>query len=223
MCETTAKLHPFEAAGLGLAPFRLLSMERVWFVSCPGDPGKPGGTCDYCGQGIANVFRIESHDGKRFGVGCDCVAKIGRADNRLLTAVQREKARVLREAKAAERATRAAERRAKTDAELAAQRERNGGLTDAELRQQREAAEAAALAEQLTAENGWLIDALAYVGGDFARDMREALTRQTLASLSPRCVCILRDIYGKQCGRYGSKKYAAAVAEFDSRLPVDVG
>lgn len=31
--------------------------------------------CDYCSNGIMNVFVIKSSDGKEFKVGCDCVAK----------------------------------------------------------------------------------------------------------------------------------------------------
>ena len=34
------------------------------------------GTCDHCLRGISNCYNIESADGKRFVVGCDCVEKL---------------------------------------------------------------------------------------------------------------------------------------------------
>ena len=92
MQATTTTIHPFEAAGLGKAPFRFVGMteergpiKRVGADGAVleiGAPGQPMGTCDYCGQGIALVCAIESADGKRFKVGSDCVLKVCRADNR---------------------------------------------------------------------------------------------------------------------------------------------
>ena len=89
--------HPFERAGLGLAPFRCVGVERRvgpiksvmrmpggGLVECEvGSPGQPMGTCEYCGQGIADCYVITSADGARFIVGCDCVAKVARDDNRV--------------------------------------------------------------------------------------------------------------------------------------------
>ena len=69
------KVHVFESAGLGLAPFRLDGFSESKFQAAPGAPVQPGSTCDYCGQGIMIVCAIRSADGKRFKVGCDCVAK----------------------------------------------------------------------------------------------------------------------------------------------------
>lgn len=89
MTTTTAiKIHPFERAGLGVAPFRCVGVERrvgpikqlvtmngVQVEVEIGAPGQPMGCCDYCHTGIADCFIIRSSDGKRFVVGCDCVAK----------------------------------------------------------------------------------------------------------------------------------------------------
>lgn len=80
--------HPFERAGLGLAPFRFVGMVEKLYVSCPGAPAQPGGTCDYCSNGIRYVYNIRSADGKTFGVGSECVRKIERADNRLVKSVE---------------------------------------------------------------------------------------------------------------------------------------
>lgn len=75
-------VHCFERRGLGKAPFRVVGYGREVFQAIPGDPAcplQPGTCCDYCGQGIMDVAYIEASDGKRFKVGCDCVARVGDA------------------------------------------------------------------------------------------------------------------------------------------------
>ena len=74
-------MHPFEEAGFGRAPYRFDGVTRNWFTAFAGDPGKPGGSCDYCGQGIAYEYWVVSADGRRFKVGCDCIDKLARRDN----------------------------------------------------------------------------------------------------------------------------------------------
>ena len=83
-------IHPFEKAGLGRAPFRLVFVEErrgpIRYVdpktgiemTC-GSPGQPMGSCAYCATGIATCCGILSADGKRFIVGSDCVRKTGQA------------------------------------------------------------------------------------------------------------------------------------------------
>lgn len=117
-------VHKFERAGLGQAPFRCVgfSEERGpirralpnGVMMEIGSPGQPMGTCDYCGQGIANVFHILSADGRRFKVGCDCVQKTG--DAGLVKVVSKQANKIRREATA----KRNAERIAALRAELAA-------------------------------------------------------------------------------------------------------
>lgn len=63
----------FERAGMGLAPFTLRGVEEKVYIACPGATPQAAGTCDFCGTGIRYVFHIESSDGKKWGVGCDCV------------------------------------------------------------------------------------------------------------------------------------------------------
>ena len=85
-------VHTFERSGLGKAPFRYVG--QIWQDIAYGEvvlnraewdatgiraSTKPGGTCDYCGAYILNMFQIESADGKRFKVGSDCVLKTGDA------------------------------------------------------------------------------------------------------------------------------------------------
>lgn len=60
------QLHPFEAAGLGLAPFGLVAVEDMGRV-CRG--------CSYCGTGIRYVCTLRDRTGKTFIVGTDCVRK----------------------------------------------------------------------------------------------------------------------------------------------------
>ena len=84
MTETTTetKIHRFEAAGLGKAPFRCVGVEhRVGPIKIGefwvGSPGQPMGSCNFCGQSIADCFVIRSADAREFIVGCDCVEKTG--------------------------------------------------------------------------------------------------------------------------------------------------
>lgn len=72
-------VHCFERAGLGKAPFKIVGSYECKWRACPGAPIQCGGSCDYCGQGIMYAVAIRSADGKRFKVGCDCVARTGDA------------------------------------------------------------------------------------------------------------------------------------------------
>lgn len=137
MKATATSVHPFEEAGLGLAPFKFIGVfedrgphrfvDKATGVEMEiGAPGQPMGSCAYCGQGIALCCTILSADGKRFTVGCDCVAKVARSDNRvspILTEVERwkkERAAEKREAKRQAAWQRSLEVRAEARAALAA-------------------------------------------------------------------------------------------------------
>ncbi len=80
---TATMIHVFEKANLGKAPFEFIEIiSRRGPIKLDngqqvGAPGQPMGTCDYCGTGIADCYLIESADGKRFEVGCECVMKTG--------------------------------------------------------------------------------------------------------------------------------------------------
>ncbi len=110
--EVAREVHPFERAGLGKAPFRFVSCEDKVYVPYHGGPALPGGSCDYCSHEIIGCYWIASADGKRFKVGCDCVEKLDRADNRLVSEVK--KAKLARSRKMA-----AARKEAKLDKERA--------------------------------------------------------------------------------------------------------
>lgn len=107
MKTATQTIHPWEAAGLGRAPFRLLGAvdqnisygERVLgHVAGATLTTKPGGTCAVCGHAITVIYEVESADGNRFPVGCDCVLKLndaamGRQVRTHVNRIQRERSR----------------------------------------------------------------------------------------------------------------------------------
>jgi hypothetical protein len=104
---TATQMHSFEKAGLGLSPFRYVGMEHqeieygqrvIGSVGGCSITTKPGGTCAYCGQYIVNMFQVESADGKRFHVGCDCIEKVGDAGLIKLVAADLKKLKAQREA-----------------------------------------------------------------------------------------------------------------------------
>jgi hypothetical protein len=83
--NATTAVHPFQAAGLGLAPFKLVGhvlpdltadgRRKLGEIGGVEVTTTTGGTCDYCGKSIVNVFRVRSADGRESNVGCDCVQK----------------------------------------------------------------------------------------------------------------------------------------------------
>ncbi len=70
--------HVFEAAGCGVAPFRVVGC-REEFITYPDGTTQASGCCSYCGTGIRNVFIIRDANGREFKVGSDCVEKTGDA------------------------------------------------------------------------------------------------------------------------------------------------
>jgi len=93
--------HPFEAAGLGTAPFKLVGFYVKLWQAAPGQPLRAGSSCDYCGTAIANCYEIQSADGKRFKVGSDCVHKVTPKGDPLRKAVDQDVAKRRREHAAA--------------------------------------------------------------------------------------------------------------------------
>lgn len=91
----TIKIHKFELAGLGKAPFRFVGQTESKFVAAPGVPARPGSTCDYCGTPIMECYWIRSADGKESKVGCDCILKYG--DSGLKKVAQGKRAEKRRE------------------------------------------------------------------------------------------------------------------------------
>jgi vacuolar-type H+-ATPase subunit H len=206
MCTAEA-IHAFESRGLGKAPFRCVGLRENRFT-IPGVPEatKPGGTCDYCGTGIAYECVIQSADGRQFVVGCDCVLK---TDDRGLVSAVKLAQRKARQEKAA------AKHKAAWEAERP-ERERRQRVRDIIASERSFAARNREAA--MTEQNGWLIDVLNGMSGDFVASMAEQLRTNRLGDLSDRCISILREIYAKHHGRRNSKAYSAAEDVFDSHL-----
>lgn len=138
------KIHEFEAAGLGKAPFKFLFIYKIPSSSlAEANPdaynaalrempkGCGCGTCQFCGRAIMFNCIIESSDGKRFAVGTECVNKTGdRGLIKKVTMAARKLAREKREANAeAKRLIWLAEREKEREVERLA----NGGLTNEEM------------------------------------------------------------------------------------------
>lgn len=230
--------HKWQEQGLGVAPFR-----AVCVISLPDRSlaeantsvyntmmaeacqeargfGVGLGTCDSCGMALQNNFVIRDANGKHFVVGCDCVRKTEDAklvDRAEYLEKQRQKA--IREAK---RQAAWEARRAAQEAELQAQRDRNGGLTDAEAAAKQRAEAEEQQRKQVTAENGWLLDVLSRVlyQSNFVDSLMNDLQSRRTSSLSDRCLAILAEIYAKTASgsRKGSKAYNAAEEAFWSKV-----
>jgi len=83
--------HPFEKT-LGAGPYRFVGAVQIRkptatsmdnYKSCYDAAGPRFvtgmGTCAHCGMAIMNVFLVEIGNGDVFGVGCDCIGKVGMA------------------------------------------------------------------------------------------------------------------------------------------------
>ena len=113
---TNTTQHPFEAAGLGKAPFKFIGIEAQdlrygrailnraeYEKTSIAVETKPGDSCAYCGQYIVNMYNVRSADGRTFHVGSDCIEKTG--DRKLIDrakVARLSRERVKREAKAVE-------------------------------------------------------------------------------------------------------------------------
>jgi hypothetical protein len=208
------KIHKFEAAGLGKAPFRCVGLAKIPSPSLAEanpdaynnalralPPKFRCGTCHYCGQPIMNNYLIVSSDGHQFAVGCECVAKTGDAG---LT----NKTKALK--RQADREARAKARQEKYERELQEQRDRNGGLTDDELWQQKQEAKRQAEADKAR-ERAMILGELASRMRDGKKGFRDsiALTMDEGGLPYGRGLEITCDILAKQEGRRGSKAYDA--------------
>lgn len=109
------KIHPFQKAGLGLAPFRFDGVTERVYQACHGAPIQPGSSCDFCGTAIRYEYWILSADNRKSKVGCDCIFKLNQSDKLTSDAkrAKRDHDRAVREArKQAKREERRAARKA---------------------------------------------------------------------------------------------------------------
>jgi hypothetical protein len=104
MSNETITVHPFEKT-LGPGPYKFLGSFSIVKPSekCPtgnyaevnarvaavGKFVRGAGTCAHCNMSIMNVFMVEIGNGEVYGVGCDCIEKVG-LPAKEMTKVQRE-------------------------------------------------------------------------------------------------------------------------------------
>lgn len=92
------KVHKFELAGLGKAPFYFVEAKELHYGNA--SVGQDfGGSCEYCGHYIRVGFFVKSSDNKTFVVGSDCIKKVG--DKGLIKRVNQELAEKKRKADSA--------------------------------------------------------------------------------------------------------------------------
>lgn len=122
--DLTVDVHPFQRAGLGKAPFRVVGVaERVHVI--PGVLSKAGGSCHYCATGIRYAVIVRSADGHVFDVGLDCARKVdGEMYREARRAFREERGREAREAEARSRAEEKIRREQAEDERERAYRER---------------------------------------------------------------------------------------------------
>jgi len=210
------KIHVFENAGLGSAPFKFVG---VYSIPSPSlaehnptaynnqlrmmPPGYGCGACSYCGMPIMHNYLINSADGRKFAVGCDCVQKTG--DAGLIDAAKAAKRK-------AEREAREAKREADRKSRLQSERDRNGGLTDWEVKEKRRAEEKAAR-DKLLEPIKKQLEPFAYYLERFqsSSGFCVSVAMDLRAGKLPkgRGLDILLDILAKASGRRNSKAYEA--------------
>lgn len=102
--------HPFEKT-LGLGPYKFVgeftikvgSMGVTTTARPHGKLIRGAGTCAHCGMAIMNVFQVQIGNGDVYGVGCDCIRKVGlpAAEMSKIDRAERQHQRELRQARKA--------------------------------------------------------------------------------------------------------------------------
>ena len=233
--QQSTQIHVFENAGMGKAPFKLIGFYALPSKSlAEQNPsayqnalaamprGVGCGSCAYCGTALVNNFIIESADGNKSAVGCDCVEKTG--DRGLTDTIKLKKRELAREKRAAARQAKWQAEEEKREAELERQRQNNGGLTDAEIHQQK----IAALEEQFETTMEDIIESLKPLltairpkkeSSSFVRNVGHYIYHGELYNISVNMWRIITDIAAKQTGgRSNSKKYKADYERYDAMI-----
>lgn len=175
------RIHKFESAGLGIAPFHCVNM----YAKTYGDHGQPAGTCDYCSNGIKYCYVIRSADGREFVVGSECVRK---TEDAALT-------RSVRAAKHTARNPALTARNAERQAKVAAQQQAHAALVAGRI------ATLAPITSNLVAD-------LLATGNSFATEIATCIRdRGELPTEGGEAIAL--DILAKTHGRRNSKAYEA--------------
>lgn len=231
--QQSTQIHVFENAGMGKAPFKL-----VGFYAMPSKSlaehnpsayqnalaamprGVGCGSCAYCGTALVNNFIIESSDGNKSAVGCDCVEKTG--DRGLTDTIKLKKRELAREKRAAARQAKWQAEEEKREAELERQRQNNGGLTDAEIHQQKIAALEEQFEQTMESVTESLKPLLSAIRpkkdtSEFVRNVGHFIHYGEFQHISDNMWRIITDIAAKQTGgRANSKKYWAEYERYEA-------
>lgn len=253
--------HPFTDSGMGRAPFRFVGTAAIpsnalaeanptAYNNALRDLPKLEngcGSCAHCCTGIMNIYIVQNADGQRYGVGCDCIEKVG--DAKLTTAMKVAKKKAARAKTAAKNEARRVARAEADRTTLVMPSGTHKGKTAAEteaadseyvqwvlksdcwsqLTAWRAALELTPTAVAYRAEQAKAAAArnaakaelvpLADRLADGGGGFRDSMA-ETLRNgvvLSGRALQITADILAKQCGRSNSKKYNA---ELDRVWPI---
>ena len=140
-------------------------------------------------------------------------------DTKLITEVENQERNRQKAIREARREAERIEREARVVAELAAQRERNGGLTDYELGQKERAKQEELIVAKFSKVNAWILTVLdREPQSDFIRSIIGKLEHMKASELSEKVQSILKDIWSRKFGRRGSKKYADGEKKFDLHI-----
>lgn len=225
---TKAKAHPFELAGMGYGPYKFVAIHdiaeaREHAMNHLGGTHRAEhpkleaglGTCCNCGMAINVVCIVEDRDGKLWGVGSDCVEKVGDAHlgDKVKVAIARR-----RRAKAA--AKREEQRKVRHQQWLAAPctaKDAQPGETNLQYRERQlaeEAARDAAYKAKVAERTERFAEELKYLhsiaqthGNAFAASMAFALQEGPLTERQAECTA-------KFFARRGSETYLKMVERF---------
>ena len=212
-------LHVWESAGLGKAPFKVISLIELpprglldynvqayndrmrESVSHASSLGVKVGTCYYCGHGLNYNYVIKSSDDRVFVVGSECVQKTN--SEKLVSQQKQIASKAKAEKKRVEREVAWEAGRVDREARAAERAEADRISKEVEAQQTKDIAEM----------NTWMTDLLDSQNGSFCSDISSKLKNDRIAvmDLSDRVVEILREIYTKASSgaRRGSVRYNA--------------
>lgn len=224
-------LHPFELSGMGRAPFKCVGVysfpspslaeqnPAAYQAAIQAMPrGYRCGTCHHCGMALMNNYLIESADGVKSSVGCECVYKTNDPRSAVVTEVKREQLRMERQKRAEKRAAqrKAAALKWEQDhpEQVAARAEEKRLWQEAKT-----ARENAANAERIRVRRvfAFIIPVLQKQAGEFCG----SIAMQINDGYAPqgRALEIVADIYAKAIGgRRGSNAYWEAHRDFAKRI-----
>jgi hypothetical protein len=220
-------VHPFELSGLGTGPYRFVGIVSIptpalaeanpdayqgALRDLPRDLVNGCGVCAHCGTPITNVCIVVDAQGRRYGIGSDCVLKTG--DPYLGDKAKIAIARLQRDQR---RARQAARRAAQHEVWLATVCNEAGETNAQRLERENKERDAAEKARKdaVYAKFGFLLPYLGGPEGGFCASIAEGIRNGHAPS--GRALEICSEIYGKAHGRRGSKAYVTALNEFNDK------